>query len=106
MATNDLGTAASVMYYGQFDPEDDFANMRAHILGHFGQEDTGIAVDTVREFQAALETANGMHEVYIYPNVGHGFANARGGTNMAYNQEAAELAWDRTQAFLLQVFSR
>lgn len=100
MAVNNLGTRASVMYYGQFDPEDDFEHMKAHILGHFGETDTGIKVDTVNEFQAALNTTNGAHEVYIYPNVGHGFANARGGTNIAYSEEAAELAWTRTMAFL------
>jgi len=105
MAINELGTNASVMYYGQFDPEDDFEMMKSHILGHFGEEDMGIAVDTVKEFQAALETTNGMHEIYIYPNVGHGFANARGGTNMAYSEEEAELAWERTKDFLEKIFS-
>ena len=106
MATNNLGTAASVMYYGQFDPEDDFASMRAHILVHFGEEDSSIAIDNVQEFQAALNSTNGMHEVYVYPNVGHGFANERGGTNMAYSKEAAELAWTRTQEFLSKVLNQ
>ncbi|OGZ52847.1 MAG: hypothetical protein A3B25_01195 [Candidatus Ryanbacteria bacterium RIFCSPLOWO2_01_FULL_48_26] len=100
MAVNDLGVKGSVMYYGQFDPHDDFEHMRASILGHFGEKDTSITVDNVREFQAKLVTANGSHEVYIYPNVGHGFANSREGTNMAYSAEAAELAWTRTQEFL------
>ncbi len=104
MAVNNLGTRASVMYYGQFDPADDFEHMKAHILGHFGETDTGIKVDTVTEFQAELKTANGAHEVYIYPNVGHGFANARGGTNAAYSAEAAELAWERTLTFLKTTF--
>jgi carboxymethylenebutenolidase len=36
MASNNLGIKASVMYYGQFDPEDDFKMMRAHILGGQG----------------------------------------------------------------------
>lgn len=100
MAVNGLNVNASVMYYGQFNPEDDFAHMKADILGHFGEEDASISVDTVREFQAALDTTNGMHEVYIYPNVGHGFANVRGGDNLAYSEEAAETAWQRTLEFL------
>jgi carboxymethylenebutenolidase len=104
MAVNDLDIDASVMYYGQFDPEEDFEHMRASILGHFGEEDSGIAINDVREFQANLETANGNHAVYIYPNVGHGFANIRGGTNMAYDEDAATLAWERTRAFLADVF--
>lgn len=105
MARNGLDIGASVMYYGQFDPEDDFAMMKADILGHFGEEDAAIAVDSVREFQAALETTNGMHEVYIYPNVGHGFANQRGGDNLAYSEEAAETAWQRTMEFLTNRFN-
>ncbi len=104
MATNDLGTKASVMYYGQFDPEDDFAHMKASILGHFGETDTGIKVDSVKEFQAKLQTTNGPHEVYIYPNAGHGFANDREGTNAAYNKEAADIAWERTLLFLTNAF--
>lgn len=105
MAINNLGTKASVMYYGQFDPEDDFEHMKAGILGHFGEKDTGIAINTVKEFQARLSTANGTHEVYIYPNAGHGFANNRGGTNQAYDQAAANLAWDRTLSFLNNILN-
>jgi carboxymethylenebutenolidase len=106
MALNDLDINASVMYYGQFNPDDDFDMMRADIIGHFGETDASIAVDNVREFQAELATTNGMHEVYIYPNVGHGFANLRGGDNLAYSQEAADLAWIRTQDFLSKVFGK
>lgn len=98
MAKNDLGVKATVMYYGQFDPHDDFEHMRADILGHFGEKDTSISVDSVREFQAALKTHKGVHEVYIYPNVGHGFANPE--NTAAYNEEAAGIAWQRTLAFL------
>jgi len=105
MALNGLDINASVMYYGQFNPDDDFDMMRADILGHFGEEDASIAIDDVGKFQAALETTNGAHEVFIYPNVGHGFANVRGGDNLAYDEEAAEIAWTRTQGFLSKIFS-
>jgi carboxymethylenebutenolidase len=97
MAKNNLGVKASIMYYGQFNPKDDLAMMRATILGHFGEKDMGIKVDTVREFQASLRTHNGNHEVYIYPNAGHAFAND-GGPN--YDKAAADLAWMRTREFL------
>jgi carboxymethylenebutenolidase len=106
MAVNDLGVGASVMYYGQFDPHDDFEHMKADILGHFGEKDAAIKIDAVNEFAAALKTAKGSHEVFIYPNVGHGFANERGGTNMAYDREAAEVAWRRTIDFLATALSR
>jgi len=97
MAKNDLGVRASVIYYGRFNPKDDLSKMRATILGNFGEKDRGIKVDTVREFQAVLKTLSGNHEIYIYPNAGHGFGNPGG---QAYNREAAELAWARTIAFL------
>ncbi len=97
MAKNDMGVKATVMYYGQFSPEDDLSHMKASIIGHFGEKDTGIKVDNVREFQATLKTLSGNHEVYIYPNAGHGFANP---DNPNYNQEAADTAWQRTMEFL------
>lgn len=98
MAKNDLGIEASVMYYGRFMPEDDLSMMRADILGHFGEEDTSILIDDVREFQAKLQTLEGDHAVYIYPNAGHAFANED--NEEAYNEEAAQLAWERTMEFL------
>jgi carboxymethylenebutenolidase len=98
MAVNNLGVDASIMYYGQFDPEDDFKNMRATILGHFGEEDQSILVDDVREFASVLETQGRNHAVYIYPNAGHAFANED--NESAYNEEAAEQSWIRTLNFL------
>ena len=99
MAKNNLGVKASVIYYGFFNPEDDLQKMRAEIIGHFAENDRAIRVDNVKEFQAKLKTLSGDHEVYIYPNTTHGFAS-RKGTNPDYNEQAAELAWQRTLAFL------
>ena len=101
IAKNNLGTKASIIYYGRFNPKDDLGKMRAVILGHFGENDRGIKVDTVHEFQAKLKTLSGDHEVYIYENAGHAFANETGDR---YNKEAAELAWKRTVAFLKRYF--
>ena len=97
IAKNNLGVKASIIYYGFFNPKDDLSKMRATILGHFGKDDGYIKVDNVNEFQAKLKTLNGDHEIYIYENAGHGFANSGGGM---YNKAAAELAWDRTVVFL------
>lgn len=100
MAVNDIGVDASVMYYGQFDPEDDFESMRTSILGHFGEEDRVVDVSNAREFKAQLEGADQSNAVYIYPNVGHSFANYQGGDNLDYDPESAETAWNRTLEFL------
>ncbi|RMF63038.1 MAG: dienelactone hydrolase family protein [Calditrichaeota bacterium] len=99
IAKNNLGVKASVIYYGRFNPKDDLQKMRAEIIGHFADHDRGIRVDTVREFQARLKTLHGDHEIYIYPNTTHGFAS-RKGSNPNYNAKAADLAWQRTLAFL------
>ncbi|HRH93290.1 MAG TPA: dienelactone hydrolase family protein [Candidatus Peribacteria bacterium] len=99
MAKNDLGVKASVMYYGQFAPEDDLSMMKAHILGHFGEKDASISVDTVKEFQVKLKTLSGENAVFIYPNAGHGFA---GEANATYDKTQADEAWARTQEFLKQ----
>jgi carboxymethylenebutenolidase len=98
MAANNMGVDASVMYYGRFSMDDDLSMMRADILGHFGEEDTSIAVDDVRQFEAKLSTLDGDHAVFIYPNAGHAFANED--NKEAYNEEAAALAWERTMEFL------
>lgn len=97
MAKNDLGVKATVIYYGHFNPKDDLSRMRATIIGHYGEKDRSIKVDDVRAFQARLKTLNGDHEIYIYPNAGHGFAKSG---RKRYNKEAAEDAWKRTTAFL------
>jgi carboxymethylenebutenolidase len=100
MAANNFGVDASVMYYGRFSPEDDLSMMRADILGHFGEEDSSIAIDDVEQFRANLNTLDGDHAVFIYPNAGHAFANED--NEDAYNEEAAELAWQRTMDFLAE----
>jgi carboxymethylenebutenolidase len=98
MAKNDLGVKATVMYYGQFNEADDLSQMKSHIIGHFGSEDQSIPVNDVKAFQAKLKTQSGDHEIYIYENAGHGFANKENPD--AYNETAAKEAWDRTLAFL------
>jgi carboxymethylenebutenolidase len=44
-----------------------------------------------------FETLNGDHEIYIYPNAGHGFAKSG---RKRYNKEAAEDAWEKITVFL------
>ncbi|EKE27675.1 MAG: hypothetical protein ACD_3C00172G0002 [uncultured bacterium (gcode 4)] len=97
MAKNNLWTKVSVMYYWRFNPEDDLSMMRSQILGHFWEKDMNISIDTVNEFQAKLKTLTWSHMVYIYPNAGHGFANEPSDN---YDEEAANLAWQRTLDFL------
>ncbi len=89
---------ATVIYYGQVtDDEQRLHDISAPILGLFGAEDQGITVESVQNFEAALERLRKNYEIHIYPGVDHAFANPTGN---AYNAEAADDAWQKTIAFL------
>jgi carboxymethylenebutenolidase len=89
---------ASVIYYGQVTADEDrLRPISAPILGLFAGNDTGIKVESVEAFRAALQRLRKEHEVHIYPGVGHAFANP---TGRNYDEEAAVDAWARTLEFL------
>jgi carboxymethylenebutenolidase len=67
------------------------------ILGLFAENDRGIPVDGVREFEAALDALGKNHEIIVYPDVGHAFANPSGNN---YDPQAAQSAWEKTLSFL------
>lgn len=89
---------ATVIYYGNpvTDPEK-LGEIAWPVLGIFGEADRSITAETARAFDAALDEAGVENEVYIYPGVGHAFANPSG-----MNYAAAETAdaWAKTLAFL------
>ena len=92
---------ATVIYYGgqiTTDPEQ-LSPLKMPILGIFGALDDNPSPETVREFEAALNSLGKSSEIYIYEGADHAFANPSG---MRYNAEAAEDAWERTTAFLEQ----
>ena len=89
---------ATVIYYGQVtDDEDKLRPLDTPILGLFGAEDRGIPVESVQEFEAALERLRKNFEIHIYPGADHAFANPTGNK---YNASAAEDAWQKTLEFL------
>lgn len=91
---------AAVIYYGQVpsDPEQ-LERLEVPILGHFGAEDRSIPLETVEDFRKALESTGVTHEIRIYPDVGHAFANPSGNS---YDARAAGEAWKLSLAFLEQ----
>jgi len=89
---------ASVIYYGQVTgDEEKLRPINAPILGLFAANDAGIKVESVEAFRDALERLRKEHEVHIYPDVGHAFANPTGNN---YSAEAATDAWAKTLEFL------
>jgi carboxymethylenebutenolidase len=70
--------------------------MKAPVLGVYGEADTGIPVATVEAFKAALAANKKTADFKIYPGAPHGFhADYR----PSYRKDAAEDAWSQMQAW-------
>jgi carboxymethylenebutenolidase len=70
--------------------------MKAPVLGLYGEADQGIKVADVEAMKAALHAAGKKAEFMIYPGAQHGFhADYR----PSYNQEAAEDAWTKAKVW-------
>lgn len=96
LASDDL--AATVIYYGNLVTEiEKLAAIQWPVLGIFGEEDTSIPVETVKEFETALATAGVENAIHIYPGVGHAFANPSG---QRFAPEETMDAWGKTLDFL------
>jgi carboxymethylenebutenolidase len=89
---------ATVIYYGQ--PVTNTTKLSAikwPILGFFGEKDQSIPVDKVRDFKSSLDSIGVENEIYIYPGLGHAFANPSGAN---YAPEETKDAWNKTLSFL------
>src|ERR1700732_5082275 len=70
--------------------------MKAPVLGLYGEADTGIPVAQVEALKAALAEAKKTADFKIYPAAPHGFhADYRA----SYRKEAAEDGWNQMQAW-------
>lgn len=89
---------AAVIYYGQVPADEErLAPLQVPILGHFGEDDRGIPVASVRAFEQALVNLDKEHQIEIYPDAGHAFANPSGNS---YKPDVAQRAWETTRKFL------
>ena len=90
--------AATVIYYGNLvNDTQALSKIKWPVLGIFGDQDQSIPVDSVKQFEQALNEIGVINEIYIYPGVGHAFANPSG-DNYAPNETAD--AWKKTLVFL------
>ncbi|GAB3365989.1 YghX family hydrolase [Arachidicoccus ginsenosidivorans] len=88
--------AAAVPFYGGQPPEDEVKQIQAPLLIQYAGLDTRVNAGWPA-YEAALKENHKKYQVYIYPDVNHGFHN---NTTPRFNRAAADLAWKRTIDFL------
>jgi carboxymethylenebutenolidase len=77
-------------------PIDLAADLKAPVLGLYGEADTGIPVPTVEKMREALKAAKKPSEIVLYPATPHGFyADYR----PSYTPKAAADGWAKLQAW-------
>jgi carboxymethylenebutenolidase len=89
---------AVTLFYGTNGGGGDFQQSKAAYLGHFAETDPNESITTVQELEKNLRGANRPTTFYTYPGTGHWFFEKD--RQDAYHAQAAQLAWDRTIAFL------
>ena len=87
--------SATVLFYGAYPMN--FKNIKSKILGHFCEVDEWEPIEGVREMEASLKTLNVDTTLHFYPGVDHWFVET---DRPEYDATSAQLAWDRTFAFL------
>ena len=89
---------ATVIYYGNLSEDvTKIANLQWPVLWVFGDKDTSIPLDKIQLFQKNLNDLGKENSFYIYPGLGHAFANPSG-ANYASGQTVD--AWNKTLEFL------
>lgn len=86
---------AAVLFYGVADAEG--APVDAAFQGHFGENDDFEPLDGVEELEQTLRSGGREVTFYTYPGMKHWFFEE---DRPEYDQGAADLAWQRTLAFL------
>jgi len=90
--------AAAVPFYGGQPSASDAARIKAPLMLHYAGLDERINSGWPA-YEAALKANGVRYQMFMYPNVNHGFHND---TTPRYDEAAAKLAWSRTMAFLEQ----
>ena len=100
-STHNPNLKAGVAFYGSLIDKSDAtpqssidmaAQVKEPVLGLYGEDDTGIKPEQVKQMEAALKADGKTAEFHIYPGAPHGFhADYR----PSYRKEQAEDAWNR-----------
>lgn len=85
-----------VLFYGA--GEGDYTKSQASYLGHFAENDPYESQEYIDQMASEMQGAGHSVTFHTYKGTGHWFFESDRAD--AYNEEAAELAWERTLAFL------
>lgn len=90
---------ATVVYYGgnMATSTQKLAPIKWPVLGIFGDQDKVIPLTMVNDFKTSLTQLGISNEIYVYPGVGHAFANPSGAN---YAPKETMDAWEKTLVFL------
>lgn len=95
MAVKIPDLSAAVPYYGSQPTQEDIAQIKAPLMIHNAGLDKRVN-EGWPAYEKGLKEYNKEYEIYVYPEVNHGFHN---NTTPRYDQAAADLSWSRTMAF-------
>jgi len=88
---------AAIPYYGAAPAPEDVPKIKASLLLHYAGMDERINAG-IPAFEAALKAASVNYKIYVYEGAQHAFNNDMAPAR--YNKDVAQLAWQRTIAFL------
>jgi len=93
-----IGAAVAFYGVGPAVPSQ-YAGITAAVQGHYGERDDFYPVDDARALEGRIRADSGADVEFFYYPAGHAFHNEENllGT---YDQDSAELAWQRTVGFL------
>ena len=97
VAVHSPDLVAAVPYYGAAPAPEDVPKIKASLVLHYAGMDERINAG-IPAFEAALKAASVNYKIYMYDGAQHAFNNDMAPTR--YNKDAAQLAWQRTIAFL------
>ncbi|MBP2235521.1 carboxymethylenebutenolidase [Sinorhizobium kostiense] len=97
LAVNSPDLRAGVAYYGSQPKPEDVPKIQASMLLHYAGLDERINAG-IEAYKQALAKAGKDFTIHVYEGVNHAFNNDTSAAR--YDEAAADLAWERTVAFL------